>query len=193
MYQLTFVLSRERDRLQKQRKGSTECSVIPKPPNSITQKKRDKDLQPRQMKLEAKVKLLNLKVRSLEITIIIFCLLNTYMVLTGSMYVFHSAFRGISLHGTLRFWREGCKWERQRRCVIGGGSWGRGGHGELWFGPEERREKPRELKKSWDGSIGKITYVWTLQVNWLRTNHIDRKSDWFVKWPIKDQMVFMCF
>ncbi|KAA0704741.1 Coiled-coil domain-containing protein 191 [Triplophysa tibetana] len=51
----------ERDRLQKQRKGSIDCSVIPKPPNSITQKKRDKDLQPRQMKLEAKVNLLNLK------------------------------------------------------------------------------------------------------------------------------------
>ncbi|KAI7792739.1 coiled-coil domain-containing protein 191 [Triplophysa rosa] len=51
----------ERDRLQKQRKGSTECSVVPKPPNSSTQKKRDKDLQPRQMKLEAKVNLLNLK------------------------------------------------------------------------------------------------------------------------------------
>ncbi|XP_056594148.1 coiled-coil domain-containing protein 191 isoform X2 [Triplophysa dalaica] len=51
----------ERDRLQKQRKGSTECSVIPKPPNSIKQKKRDKDLQPRKMKLEAKVELLKLK------------------------------------------------------------------------------------------------------------------------------------
>lgn len=51
----------ERDRLQKQRKGSTVCSVIQKPPNSITQKKQDKNLQLRQMKLEAKVHLLNLK------------------------------------------------------------------------------------------------------------------------------------
>ncbi|XP_065114232.1 coiled-coil domain-containing protein 191 [Paramisgurnus dabryanus] len=51
----------ERDRLQKQRKGPTECPVVQKHPHFIPQKIKDRDLQFRQKKLEAKVHLLSLQ------------------------------------------------------------------------------------------------------------------------------------
>nr|XP_055038099.1 coiled-coil domain-containing protein 191 isoform X1 [Misgurnus anguillicaudatus] len=51
----------ERDRLQKQRKSPTVCPVIQKHPNFIPQKIKDRDLQLRQKKLEAKVHLLYLQ------------------------------------------------------------------------------------------------------------------------------------